>query len=247
MSYKSKTRAFKGLDALRNLVSDSMAIDMGSASTIVYVRGRGVVIDEPSLVAVNTITGEVIAIGTAAQKILGREGRDISVIAPMVNGVVADFEKTRAMLAHFAREGFADDRNLRRRERVVRIKHATTAQRQLNSLEVIDAHAIEGDVDLAVWFAVHPHRITASTTRERNRVSVCNSLHTRNCFESFEQLTLEFDPALGRDIQTSKTHSRDEQAFLIKSGVDGEKLVQAAGEQKRTCNQHQRERDLNHD
>lgn len=99
----SKTSAFKGLNALRDLVSDSMAIDMGSAATIIYVRGRGVVVDEPSLIAVNTVTGEVIAFGREAQKIYGREARDITVISPMVNGVVSDFDKTRQMLAHFAR------------------------------------------------------------------------------------------------------------------------------------------------
>ncbi len=93
-----------GLNALRSLVSDSMAIDMGSASTIIAVRGRGVVIDEPSVVAVNKITGEVIAVGDEARKMQGREARDVTVIAPLVDGVVADFERTRAMLDHFVRE-----------------------------------------------------------------------------------------------------------------------------------------------
>lgn len=103
MSFTSKTAAFIGIRSLRNLVSDSMAIDMGSASTVIYVRGRGVVIDEPSLVAVNVISGEVIAIGREAQQMYGREARDVSVIAPLLNGVVADFERTREMLAHFVR------------------------------------------------------------------------------------------------------------------------------------------------
>ena len=93
-----------GLPALRNLVSDSIAIDMGSAATIIYVRGRGVVVDEPSLVAVNTITGKVIAIGHEARQMYGRESRDVTVVAPLLNGVVADFERTREMLAHFVRK-----------------------------------------------------------------------------------------------------------------------------------------------
>lgn len=104
MSFIGKTGSFIGLNALRNLVSDTMAIDMGSASTIIAVRGRGVVIDEPSVVAVNKITGEVIAVGDEARKMQGREARDISVIAPLVDGVVADFERTREMLEHFVRE-----------------------------------------------------------------------------------------------------------------------------------------------
>ena len=81
-----------------------MAIDMGSASTIISVRGRGVVVDQPSVVAVNKITGEVIAFGDEAHKMQGREARDVTVIAPLVDGVVADFERTRLMLDHFVRE-----------------------------------------------------------------------------------------------------------------------------------------------
>jgi len=104
MSFMSKTAAFMGMRALRNLVSDSMAIDMGSAATIIYVRGRGVVVDEPSLVAVNIITGEVIAIGLEAQQMYGREARDVTVIAPLLNGVVADFERTKEMLTYFVRK-----------------------------------------------------------------------------------------------------------------------------------------------
>lgn len=87
--------------ALQSLVSDSMAIDMGSASTIISVRGRGIVIDEPSLVAVDTVSGEVIAIGREAEQKYGREERGVAVVAPMINGVVADFERTREMLAYF--------------------------------------------------------------------------------------------------------------------------------------------------
>src|SRR5882762_2009555 len=104
MSFMSKTSSFMGLSALRNLVSDSMAIDMGSASTIIAVRGRGIVVDEPSVIAVNKIDGEVIAVGNEARKMQGREARNVAVIAPLVDGVVADFERTRAMLDHFVKE-----------------------------------------------------------------------------------------------------------------------------------------------
>src|SRR6476619_2519760 len=104
MSIIAKTGSLIGLNALRNLVSDSMAIDMGSAHTIIAVRGRGVVVDEPSVVAVNKITGEIIAFGSEAHKMQGREARDVAVIAPLVDGVVADFERTKALLDHFVRE-----------------------------------------------------------------------------------------------------------------------------------------------
>jgi len=101
MAFLSKTSAFLGRRSLRSLVSDSMAIDMGSASTIISVRGRGVVVDEPSLMAIDINTGEVIAIGLEAQQKYGREARGIAVIAPMLDGVVADFERTKEMLSHF--------------------------------------------------------------------------------------------------------------------------------------------------
>jgi rod shape-determining protein MreB len=103
-SFMRKTRTLMRFNALRNLVSDSMAIDMGSASTIISVRQRGVVVDEPSVVAVNKLTGEVVAVGREAQQMQGREARDVAVIAPLVDGVVADFERTQAMLAHFVRK-----------------------------------------------------------------------------------------------------------------------------------------------
>lgn len=104
MSFIGRTKTLLSLSGLRNLVSDSMAIDMGSASTIIAVRGRGVVVDEPSVVAINKVTGEVIAVGDEAHKMQGREARDVTVVAPLVDGVVADFELSRAMLDHFVRE-----------------------------------------------------------------------------------------------------------------------------------------------
>lgn len=96
-------------------MSDTMAIDMGSASTIIAVRGRGVVIDEPSVVAINKVNGEFIAFGNDARKMQGREARDIAVVAPLVDGVVADFESTKAMLAHFVKEARSGKSHFSRR------------------------------------------------------------------------------------------------------------------------------------
>jgi rod shape-determining protein MreB len=89
---------------LKNLVTDSMAIDMGTASTIIAVKGRDIVLDEPSLVAVNEVTGEIVAFGKDAADMQGREGRDVIVIAPLSGGVVADFDRTKKMLAHFVKK-----------------------------------------------------------------------------------------------------------------------------------------------
>ena len=130
MSFKSKTAAFIGLDGLRDLVSDSLAIAMGAASTVIYAKGRGVVIDEPSLIAINTISGEVLAIGQEAQKMYGREARDVTVIAPMANGVVADFERTKQMLAHFARNARSSFSHFTRRAFMSVLSGVTAVERR---------------------------------------------------------------------------------------------------------------------
>ena len=81
-----------------------MAIDLGTASTIIGVKGRGVVLDEPSLVAINEMTEEIVAFGLEAAEMTGREGRDVSVRAPLIGGVVADFERTKKMLQYFVKK-----------------------------------------------------------------------------------------------------------------------------------------------
>lgn len=101
MSLLSKTSEVLGLTGMQGLISEALAIDMGSASTIIGVRGKGVVVDEPSLIAVDSTTGQVIAVGTDAQRKYGREARGVTVIAPLRNGVVADFERTQQMLSSF--------------------------------------------------------------------------------------------------------------------------------------------------
>lgn len=92
------------ISSLKKLVTDSMAIDLGTASTIIAVKGRGVVVDEPSLVAINEQSEEIVAFGQEAADMIGREGRDILVKAPLIGGVVGDFERTKKMLAHFVKK-----------------------------------------------------------------------------------------------------------------------------------------------
>jgi rod shape-determining protein MreB len=78
-----------------------MAVDLGTANTLVYVRGRGVMLDEPSVVAHNDSTGEVIAVGHEAKAMLGRTPDNITALRPLKDGVIADFEATEQMLRHF--------------------------------------------------------------------------------------------------------------------------------------------------
>src|SRR5688572_28806285 len=92
------------LSSLKKLVTDLIAVDLGTSSTIIAVKGRGIVLDEPSAVAVNELTNEVVAYGQEAYDMLGREGRDIVVKRPMSGGVIADYELTKKMLAHFVKK-----------------------------------------------------------------------------------------------------------------------------------------------
>lgn len=100
------------ISSLKKLVTDQMAIDLGTASTIIAVKERGVVLDEPSLIAVNELTEEIVAFGQEASDMTGREGRDVSVKAPLIGGVVADFERTKKMLANFVKKARSGGSNI---------------------------------------------------------------------------------------------------------------------------------------
>ncbi len=89
---------------LRNLTGfggRDMAVDLGTANTLVYVRGRGIVLSEPSVVAVDARSGEVHAVGVEAKRMLGRTPGTIRAIRPLKDGVIADFDVTEEMLRHF--------------------------------------------------------------------------------------------------------------------------------------------------
>ena len=81
--------------------SNDIGIDLGTANTLVYVRGKGIVVNEPSVVAVNQKTGQVVAVGTTAKEMLGRTPTHITAVRPLVDGVISDFEVTEEMLSYF--------------------------------------------------------------------------------------------------------------------------------------------------
>ena len=89
---------------LKRLGGRDMAVDLGTANTLVYVRGRGIVLSEPSVVAIDTASGQVQAVGAAAKQMLGRTPGTITAIRPLKDGVIADFEVTEEMLRHFIRQ-----------------------------------------------------------------------------------------------------------------------------------------------
>jgi rod shape-determining protein MreB len=83
--------------------SGDIAIDLGTANTLVYLRGTGIVASEPSVVAINESTGSVHAVGDEARRMIGRTPASISAVRPLRHGVIADFEVTEAMLRYFLR------------------------------------------------------------------------------------------------------------------------------------------------
>jgi len=103
--------------SLLSLFSNDLAIDLGTANTIVYARGKGIVVNEPSIVAVNQKTGKVEAVGREAKEMLGRTPGNILAIRPMKDGVIADFEHTEKMLEYFIQR--AHNRRLGVRPRIV--------------------------------------------------------------------------------------------------------------------------------
>ena len=107
------------INRLLGLVSHDIGIDLGTANTLVYVRGKGIVINEPSVVAINTKTKQVLAIGDEAKKMVGKTPASIVATRPLVDGVVSDFEVTEQMLKYFINKVHRETYSVLPRPRVV--------------------------------------------------------------------------------------------------------------------------------
>lgn len=88
-------------DKLLNMFSNDLAVDLGTANTLIYVKGKGIVCSEPSVVAINNDTKEILAVGSEAKSMLGRTPANIVAIRPMKDGVISNFEVTEKMLRYF--------------------------------------------------------------------------------------------------------------------------------------------------
>jgi rod shape-determining protein MreB len=99
--YPSRSSRSHGLRSLFSMFSSDLAIDLGTANTLVFAAGKGIVVNEPSIVAINKNTGEVEAVGKEAKEMLGRTPGNIVAIKPMKDGVIADFKVTEKMLTYF--------------------------------------------------------------------------------------------------------------------------------------------------
>jgi len=99
--------------------SHDIGIDLGTANTLVYVKDKGIVINEPSVVAINTKTDQILAVGAEARKMIGKTPAHITAIRPLVDGVISDFEVTEKMLKYFINKTHKDGFNFFSRPRVV--------------------------------------------------------------------------------------------------------------------------------
>lgn len=88
------------------MFSKDMGIDLGTANTLVYMREKGIIVNEPSVVAINVQTKEVLAVGNEAKEMIGRTPGNIVAIRPMKDGVIADFDVTQAMLRYFINKAY---------------------------------------------------------------------------------------------------------------------------------------------
>ncbi len=91
---------FPKIEKFYSMLSNDVGIDLGTANTLVYVQGRGIVVNEPSVVAINQKTGRVVAIGNQAKQMLGRTPAHIVAVKPLVDGVISDFEITEEMITY---------------------------------------------------------------------------------------------------------------------------------------------------
>lgn len=107
------------LNKLFGKFSKDLGIDLGTANTLVNIRGRGIVINEPSVVAINNRTGQILAVGEEAKKMVGKTPAHIVAIQPLVNGVISDFEVTEKMLKYFIDKVHKESFTLIPRPRVI--------------------------------------------------------------------------------------------------------------------------------
>lgn len=100
------------IQRVARMFSEDIGIDLGTANTLVYVEGRGIVIDEPSVVAINQKTGQLVAIGAQAKEMQGRTPAHISIVRPLVDGVISDFEIAEEMLRYLIKKAQGTRRKL---------------------------------------------------------------------------------------------------------------------------------------
>jgi rod shape-determining protein MreB len=141
--------SLNNLRPLLSLFSADLAIDLGTVNTRVYARGRGIVVNEPSAVALDDSTGEVQAVGKEAKDMLGRTPRNIRVVKPLKDGVIADFKVTEKMLQYFIQKAHQRKTLVHPRILITPSKTASLATARSRSASSVGslAHDLHPDLD----------------------------------------------------------------------------------------------------
>lgn len=192
MGFLERLRRYK--DRIFGLFSDDIGIDLGTANTLVYVKGRGIVINEPSIVAVNQKTGQVVAVGQQARDMLGRTPAHIQAVQPVVDGVISDFEITAEMLSYLIGKAQGSGKSKLLGPRVaigvpsgitsVEVRAVRDAARAAGAREV---HIIEEPLAAAIGIELPVHEPSGSMvvdigggTTDIGVVSLGGLVHARN-------------------------------------------------------------------
>src|SRR5260221_4932959 len=131
------------LSSLLAHFSHDLAIDLGTANTCIFARGRGIVVNEPSIVALNKVNGRIEAVGAEAKEMLGRTPGNITAIKPMKDCVIADFEAAERMLTHFIRKAHKRSGWLRPRVVISVPSEITQVERRAVKDSAIRANSID--------------------------------------------------------------------------------------------------------
>ncbi len=155
------------MKAITNYFSKDIGIDLGTANTLVYVKGKGVVLREPSVVAMRKDDGTVLAVGKEAKNMIGRTPGNIAAIRPMKDGVIADFDVTQAMLKHFINKAYRRKSVLRPRVMICVPSGVTEVEKRAvldatNQAGAREAHLIEETMGAAIGAGLPVEEATGS-------------------------------------------------------------------------------------
>jgi rod shape-determining protein MreB len=229
--------------------SNDIGIDLGTANSLVYLRGKGVIINEPSVVAINQKTGQVVAVGRQAKEMLGRTPQHIRAIRPLVNGVISDFEVAEEMLAYFLNKAQRGTRSLLGPRVVIGVPSGITnvesravrdAARNAGAREV---YIVEEPIAAAVGMHLPIHEARASMivdigggTTDVAVIALNGLVHAKNLHVAGDRLNADIMAHLRNEfkIVIGETTAEDlkfavcsvlEQDALLEAPVRGRDLV----------------------
>jgi rod shape-determining protein MreB len=185
-----------GILKLFSLLSNNIGVDLGTANTVIYLEGKGVVLSEPSIVAVDVKTGKVIAVGMEAKEMLGKTPETIQTIRPLRDGVITDFEATRIMLSYFINKVIGGGLLKPKRNMVVDIGGGTTDIAVISLAGIVASTSIRVAGDemteaVAHYIKKKHHILIGEQTAERIKIELGSAV------EEEEERVMEIK---GRDI-----------------------------------------------